>query len=193
MPQVFNKGKRTITYGVDAANDKIGPNERKNVSPEQAETIRKQWGHEVINLDSKEDMQAAFKPEEKKDRAAGYISVEEAEKQKKDAIAAALAEQAAKTAAAGGGNPPPPPPVPQTVEELAQDLDAKDRPDLIAFIEAHELPVDHKKLKKIDDLKAAVFDAYKVKKEAEAAAAGGGDETDAAKAADAAAAKTAAA
>lgn len=163
MARLFNKGKRTIVYGKPVLIDgklqrhRIAPQKiDSQISDEDAAIIKKQFPHELVDLDNKEDLQAQFeekkapvkeaKPEEKKadDRDAKEAAV---------AIAVAAAEKAEKDA-----NEPAKEPEPET--GIIQKIDAMDRAQIIAFIEKYNLSVEHTKLKNPDALKRAVLVAY---------------------------------
>lgn len=184
MPRVFNKGKRTFTYSEAIADDdgRLLPEQQKSLTALQAETLKRLYPNEIVNLDDSADLQGQF-------GAVGgvpTISVEQAEAEKKAAVEAAVAAALAggtgsNGSAAQGGAPGPVTGgtgnaetiTPVTEEEkaaLITKLEGMDRAAIIAFIEENDLAVDHGRLKSPDSLKKGVLTAIEAKGAVAAAA-----------------------
>lgn len=160
MAVLFNKGKRSITFtkgteeikdthGVlrsTVITDSIGPGEKKSDVPEEAaKKLKRFYPHEIIDLDSKEDMQAQIQksapaPAPRKSIADEVKHPSEIAKEEANASASNL--------------------------DIIQKIDGMDRLTILSFIEENELVVDVAKIKGQDALKKAVLMAYEAKKAA---------------------------
>lgn len=185
MPRLLNRGKRTITYGPSISNrpgESLKPEEIKDIPAAEAEKLLRFYPKEVVNVDSKEDMERQLTGgkgvTDAAPAASETISRARAEKEKKAAIEEAIrADRAERASAVSGiaddsgvkklGAPLEEKFIGEADPEIAQKIDAMDRSTIAAFIEENGLQVDFKNLKNPDALKRAVFTAYEAKFKAE--------------------------
>lgn len=152
----------TDENGKTLADDFVNPGQHKNVTPEQYAHLKKLFGHEIVNLDDIGDLQSQLggATEERK-RAAGYLSPEEVQEEKRKAVAEALGniKQIAPDEQRQPGEQKQPGFHLLPREELVQKIDAMDRVDLIALIERERLGIEHKSMR-MDSLKALVLESF---------------------------------
>jgi hypothetical protein len=130
------------------------PSKHLQVTDEQFKHLRENFGNEILNIDDIKALQAnVSQPSVRIEKPAGYMSPEEVEVAKQDAVKAAIAAHEASLKLNTDAVAKP-----ETRSELAMRIDAMDRGDLVAFIEKEELPVEHKSVR-IDTLKAAILEA----------------------------------
>lgn len=159
------KGNAVADKDGIVARDEILPGKYKTVTPGQFKHLKAIFGNEILNLDDMEELQdnaarGISTDNAAKERPAGYLSPEEVDAKVKEEVAKALSGKENGKFGDGAGSEPP------TKGELIEKIDGMDKAELITFIETNELAVEHGKIKKIDDLKKAVFTAMTAEKEA---------------------------
>lgn len=162
-------GKAVIGEDGKIAQDEILPGKHKKVTEAQFKHLKAIFGTEILNLDDLEELKdnAGRDHPTTKVRPTGYLSPEEVDAKVKEEVAKALSGQtdSGKTGGEGGDEEDEKKATP-TKGELIEKIDGMDKAELITFIEENELAVEHGKIKKIDDLKKAVFTAMTAEKEA---------------------------
>lgn len=158
-------GKAVIGEDGKIAQDEILPGKHKKVTEAQFKHLKAIFGTEILNLDDLEELKdnAGRDHPTTKVRPAGYLSPEEVDAKVKEEVAKALSGKDAGQEPDESGDEKKATP---TKGELIEKIDGMDKAELITFIEENELAIEHGKIKKIDDLKKAVFTAMTAEKEA---------------------------
>lgn len=164
FPKSWDKEGQPVREGRAVVTMTLKPGAHMNVTDAQLKHLKSNFGDEIINIDDMQDMQDQFKETAPAKPPAGYVSPDDFEAEVAKRVAAELEKQGRDKVDADA------PVGDETSEALAIRLDAMDRGDLVALIEKEELPVEHKNLKNLPPLKAAVYKALEAKKAAAATA-----------------------